>query len=50
MPWTLDIILKELETPQKFLRSVAIILKTNLVLEGGNNYKDTIILVTINNL
>lgn len=33
-PWTLDIILKDLETPKKFLRSVAIILKTNLVLGG----------------
>ena len=35
-PWTLDIILKELATPEKFLRrSVAITLKTNLVLGGG---------------
>lgn len=50
-PWTLDIILKELGTPEKFLRRpVAIILKTNLVWGGGDNYKNTIIFVTINTL
>lgn len=45
-------ILKELEIPLNFLRRAVaiknIILKSNMVLEEKNDYKEDIILVTIN--